>query len=424
MTDRAGIFAAYADLLTEMCAYHLVIGVMFMSGHDWRLALGWILLFATVFAVFFRLLLRRPRDSQLLTAVTVALFGALVFVFWQLSGRPAAFGHILALALGAGMTVGLPLYHCLHRPAILKHLSHLDAQILLIIVLLLFGEAHRIPSGDVVLAVAVLLLDAAACVGLRMSDGDGTNSGDALRASLLALGAAAVLALLILLALAVFSRSGSVTGVILHGIGEALSALWTAIERFVFWFASLFDPPEETFETLTPVTVSGEMADLSQIRVDLPVNTTLLLVLLGLLVLAAAIAVARQLRRSKVAAATVRGPSAVGAPVRRRGGIFGMLWDRFRTAVRFRWTAFVHRDTPGGVLVWLERRSRRKRMPRGPGESMRAFLRRLAPDGGLEELADALDREYYGGKARTISPRRCRELRRHGRRLLRNIGKV
>ena len=423
MTDRAGIFAAYADLLTEMCAYHLVIGVMFMSGRDWRLSLGWVLLFSTVFAVFFRLLLRRPRDAQLLTAITVVLFGALSYVFWLLSGRPAAFGNILALALGAGMTVGLPLYHCLHRPAILQHLSHLDAQILLLIVLLLFGEAHKVPSGDVGLAVVVLLLDAAACVGLRMSDGDGTNSGDALRASLLALGAAAVLALLILLALAVFSRSGSVTGAVLHEIGAALSALWAAIERFFFWLASLFHPSEEQFEAVTAVSVSGEMAETLPYRVDLPINTTVIVVLLGLLILAAAVAVARQLRRAKVTAATGRGASAAGVRMRRRSGMLGMLWDRFRAAVRFRWTAFVHRDTPGGVLVWLERRSRR-RMPRGTGESMRAFLRRLAPDGGLEELADALDREYYGGEARTISPRRCRELRRYGRRLLRNAGKA
>ena len=423
MMDRTGFFAAFADLMTEMCAYYVAIGVMFMAGHDWRLSLGWILLCTAVCAVFFRLLLRRARGVPLLTAITVALFGILTYAFWRLAGMPAAFGHKLALALGAGMAVGLSLYHCLRRPPMLSHLTHLDAQLLLLLILLLFAEAHAVAPGAPRLLTAVLLLDAAACVGLRMSDGGGADSGDALRASLLALAAAAVLALLILLALAVFSRSGSVTGAVLRGIGAALSAVWDAVERFAYWLVSLFGLPEEAYAPAALAPASGEMADYSNYRVRLPVNTTVLGVLLCLLVLAAAVAVARQLRRARVAAETGRGPSEVGVRTRRRGGVAGMLWERFRAAMRFSRAAFRHRDTPGGVLVWLERRSRR-RMPRGKGESMRAFLRRLAPDGGLEELADALDREYYGGGPSAMSPRRCRELRREGRRLLRSAGKA
>ena len=419
MTDRAGVFAAYAELLTEMCAYYLLIGLMFMAGHGWNLPLGWVLLCTTVYAVFFRLLLRRPRGAQLLTALTVLLIAAAAYAFWRIAGKPTGIGHLLALTLGAGMAAGLSLYHCLHRPTIMQHLSHLDGQILLLFVMLLFGEAHEVLPGDTGLSIAVLLLDAAACVGLRMSDGDGADSGDALRASLLALGAALILALLILLAMAVFSRSGTVTGAVLHGIGAALSACWSAIERFVGWLASLFARSGEASVPLELDTVSGEIAaDYSGAQIRLPVSPTVVFAVVCVLVLAAAFAVARLLRHERAAAAGGKTTSAAGVRIRRRSGVIGRMWARFCAAVRFRWTAFVRRDTPGGVLVWLERRSRRT-CPRGTGESMRAFLRRLDPAGGLEELADALDREYYGGKARTMSPRRCRELRRRSRQLFR-----
>ena len=52
---------------------------------------------------------------------------------------------------------------------------------------------------------------------------------------------------------------------------------------------------------------------------------------------------------------------------------------------------------------------------RETGESMRAFITRMDASGGLDELSDALDREYYGGGTGALSARRCRELRRYMR---------
>ena len=89
-------------------------------------------------------------------------------------------------------------------------------------------------------------------------------------------------------------------------------------------------------------------------------------------------------------------------------------------ALRFRCTVFKNRDTPGGLLVLLERQGKKRRAPRETGESMRSFIRRMDGSGGLDELSDALDREYYGGETGAMTAKRCRELRKYMRRLRRS----
>ncbi len=423
MSDRAGFFAGLADILTAMCVYYVVAGILIMSDRGWGLHLFWLLLCAAVCAFVFAALLKRPRGVPLLTAVTGGLVLASLGVFLLASRTPPRFGYVFMLCIGAGMAAGLPLYYCLHRPQVMRHLNHLEVLILAVLGLLLAKEALGIDNATVALMLAVLLMDAAAAVGLRMSDGESEGDKDsAFKATLVALAGAVGLALLIGLMTWIFSRSGDVTGSILHGIGAFFASVGGAVERFFAWFAERVYR-REAFDAVeldtAPPSVAG--AELAQGGVELSANTTAVGVVLVVLVIAAAAAAAVLLRRRRVGRREVSASLPGGAVVRRTGGGMDILWRRLCAALRFQWTAFVNRDTPGGVLLFLERTGRRLRRPRQPGETMRAFVRRMDPSGGLEELSTALDREYYGGAPGTLGAKRCRELRRYIRR---SVGKA
>ena len=89
----------------------------------------------------------------------------------------------------------------------------------------------------------------------------------------------------------------------------------------------------------------------------------------------------------------------------------------FQYRVRFQLTYLARRNTPAGVLVWLDRRLKRRRRGRRPGETCRAFLDRAAAElpgcaQELGELARCLDQLYFGGGAPAFSPARASELRR------------
>ena len=413
MKDRAGFFACCADTLTVMCVYYAVAGVLVMSGRGWGLHLFWLLLCAAVCAGVFAAVLKKPRSVQALVLAAGALFVAVMGVFWLASATPMRLGYGFVLAVGAGMAVGLPLNYLLHRPLVHRHLMRLDALIITLAGVLLVWQALGIDGGTVALMVLVLLMDAAAAVGLRMSDGETEDSRAAFRASMVALAASAGLALAIGLLAALFSRSGGVTGGLLRGIGAFFSAVGGGLERFFHWLSSLVTVRDDT----APLEL-GEMPSLAELgsqaaQGGADMNAGAVGAAATALLLAAGAVVLFIFRKKRVSRSAEAVFSTAGYAVRRTGGSARAVWRRILDRLRFRWTAFVNRDTPGGLLVALERRGRRAQKPRRTGESMRQFIERMDADGGLDILADALDREYYAGQTDTLTPRQCRELRRY-----------
>ena len=413
MTDRAGFFAGCADILTEMCVYYAVAGILVMSGRGWGLHLFWLLLCAAVWAGAFVFILRIPRSVPFLTAVTGGMFLASMGVFWLASATPMTFGYGFVLAIGAGMAAGLPLYYALHRPLIHKHLARLDVLILVLAALMLVRQALGIDAGTVALTVLVLLMDAAAAVGLRMSDGELNDGRNAFKASMTALISAAILALLICLFVAVFSRSGSAAGAVLEGIGSFFAMIGRGFERFFRWVSSLVTVRDDTapLELEEMPSLAGLDSQTTHDGMDMTagaVGAVLVLVLIAALAVLLSV-----FRKKRISAGTGVMISAADHPVRRTGGSARAIWKRILEELSFRWTAFIRRDTPAGVLLALERRGKRSQRPRQTGESMRQFILRMDAGGGLDALADALDREYYAGEKNTLSPQRCRALRRY-----------
>lgn len=418
MTDRAGFFAGISDVLTELCIFYMVGGVFIMHRRGWGLHLGWLLLLGLVCAAAFALVLKKPRPVPVLTAMTGVLFVAGMALFILVSTIPIRFGYIFVMAIGAGMAVGLPLYFCLHRPSLYGHLSHLDALILALLVLLLCWKALEIDEATVAMMTVTLLLDAAAAVGLRMSGPDGNGGADVTRASLVALGATGCLGVVIAGAAALFSKSGGVTGAVLRGLGRFFAAVGGGLERFFLWLGSLLYRPEQ-YDT---VVLEGELpsvaeAELEMGELTLNVNTTVLGVVLCLLLLAAAVAIAVFWRKKSVVRGTETDLAPSDTVVRRKTAARTGVLARLLAALRFRWTVFRKRNTPAGLLIRLERRGKRHKTPRLEGETMRSFLCRMDPSGGLDGLADALDMEYYGGLGRVMTVRQCRALGRYIRRV-------
>ena len=418
MRDRAGFFAGCADALTEMCAYYVVAGILIMSRRGWGLHLFWILLCTAVCSVIFTMLLRKPRSVPVLTVVTGVLFAAVLAVFILASETPMKFGYVFVLSVGAGMAAGIPLNYAINRPLMHKHLMRLDALILALAGLMLCREVLGIDMGTVALVVAVLFMDAAAAVGLRMTEGGTGDTQNAFKAVLVALGGAVGLAALIGALVALFSRSGTVTGTVLRSIGAFFRVIGRALESVFRWFAGLVKVKDDYGQL--HLEEMGSIPELEQMaaRPELNFDPAILGILLCVLLAAAVVFLLIYLRKKTV----IRGTKSVAVPsdtvVRRKGGAFGTWWERLKAAIRFRWTAFVHRNTPGGVLVYAERKARNRRTPRRKGESMRQFLRRMDKSGGLEPLANALEQEYYGGLGRTMSARACREMRTYIRKVM------
>lgn len=418
MRDRAGFFAGCADALTEMCAYYVVAGILIMSRRGWGLHLFWILLCTAACSVIFTLILRKPRSVPVLTVVTGILFAAVLAVFILASKTPMKFGYVFVLAVGAGMAAGIPLNYAINRPLMHKHLMRLDVLILALAGLMLCREALGIDVGTVALVVAVLFMDAAAAVGLRMTEGGTGDTRNAFKAVLVALGGAVGLAALIGALAALFSRSGTVTATVFRSIGAFFRSIGKGIEAVFRWLSGLIsvrrDYGQLTLEEVGTIPAVEQM----EARPELNFDPTVLGILLCVLLAAAVVFLLIYLRKKTV----VRGTKSVAAPsntvTRRKGGAFETWWERLKAAIRFRWTAFVHRNTPGGVLVYAERRARKRRVPRQKGESMRQFLQRVDKSGGLEPLANALEQEYYGGLGRTMSARTCREMRSHIRKVM------
>ncbi len=415
MKDRTGFFAGCADALTEMCAYYMAAA--FVLSERWGVHLGWILLCTLVCSVLQTLFLQKERRIPAVAALGAVLFGASLTVFILASETPMSVGLVVVLVIGAAMAMGCTMHYALQRPTVFKHLLHLDTMLMALVLVVLCREALEIAYSTIGFIFAVLLLDGAAAIGLRMTEG-AADTENALKASMVALGGGVVMTAVIGLLAAVFSHSGAVTGAVLHWIGKTLKAIGMAIQRFVEWLVSHIHVEEE-LETAVMAEIPF-MSEREQIDIwkELSVNPVIPAVIAAVLVVAAAVTAVYQLRKKSIARGTNLRVSSSYKTVRRHKRERSMLWARFVSRLRFRWTAFLRRNTPGGVLVYLERRAKRCRQPRKTGESIRSFLRRLDPAGGLDSLADALDREYYGGREMNMSVRDCRQTRRYIRKVV------
>lgn len=214
---------------------------------------------------------------------------------------------------------------------------------------------------------------------------------------------------LVLLAAALCTAAQALTA-LTGWLRELAFGALALLDRFFRWLFSLFPAPETGSLNLPdPISAAGGPAGEAVQSSD-----AVLYVLAGLVLLAGVGAILWALRRG--------GSRTRSHPPVRRGRVvdrrsprdtLAMLWSRLADRVRFQLTYLARRNTPASVLVWLDRRLKRRR----PGETCRAFLDRAAAElpgcaQELGELARCLDQLYFGGGAPAFSPARASALRR------------
>ena len=415
MKDRVGFYAGCADAMSEMCCFYLVAA--FVMSDRWGHHIGWFLLATAVCSIVLSLFLRKTRPVPALAAVAAVLFGAALTVFICMSRTPMTVGYVVFLVVGAAVAMGCPLNYVLKRPVLMKHLGRLDVMLLALLMVVLCREALEIASSTILCILAVVLLDCAAVIGLRMTEG-AADTKNALKASMVALSGAVAMVGVIAVLVAVLSRSGGITGAVLGWLKNAGRTIGTAIQRVMEWLASRIHV-EDVYAEPSAIEVAM-MTEQEQIAIwkELSVNPVVLAVIAGALVVITLLRLVYYLRKNRIqrGSKTVAGSS--NGLVRRGGGGLKKLWAAWMEKLRFRRKAFLRRNTPGGILIYLERRAKLCRRPRKTGESMGAFVRRMDPDGGLDRLADALDREYYGAQSINLSARECRQTRRYIRKVV------
>lgn len=195
---------------------------------------------------------------------------------------------------------------------------------------------------------------------------------------------------------------------------QVAKAVADGLGAFFLWFFSLFPEVEgdlggDAFEG--PSLPSGNMEGLTES------NGILLYILIGLFIAALLFLLVRMWR--KVQLQGVRRVRATAKPVvvKRRSlwSVLRQLLGRIAGRVGFELHYLRSRNTAAGLLVWLQRNMRRKRMGRKRGETVSGFLCRVAqrlPDctEELQDLSKCLDRRFFGS-GDELPPETVRQMR-------------
>jgi len=213
--------------------------------------------------------------------------------------------------------------------------------------------------------------------------------------------------------------SGSATDIltkITTLLSQILSAIGNGLAAFVFWLLSLFPQniePNENSAFDMPALPSEQIQ-------DVPSSSGILLYLLIIgVVLGLGIVLIKLWRTVHLRGHHTNKRNTAAVIVKKLGfvvllrSLIRKLLNRCRLQILY----LRNRNTAPGLLVWLERQMRRKRMGRKKGETAAAFLARLglqfpSCQADLHLLSQHLDRYYFGTNARDISAETIREMRR------------
>ena len=386
--------AALWSIFTSVAAACGVIYVFIhLFGFDYSLPLCAALMLGSAGAL--TLFCRRERRLSALIWLALALTAAscALLLLAGTAGNPIVLGALLcaALLLTQYMTAGILLGLEKPRATVLADTLFLA---LVFHAVACWRETPAASWGWLLLLAFLAALAGAAAE--RAGEGRELSVGPAAGGIALSALAAALCLALALGLTAHFSESArALARAAARGIWTALTALGRVLERFFVWFFSLFPTPEALPEETVGSGAAPAASEAEELAASSPLLLTVLLVLLAAALLALLFALLRRAGRFRLKTAALVGGAGVSRRIRRQRPLAG-AFRRLAAALRFRFLAFRHRNTPAGLLLRLERRASRAGIPRRRGESCRAFVCRLAPDGCLDPLADAFDRQFYG----------------------------
>lgn len=172
------------------------------------------------------------------------------------------------------------------------------------------------------------------------------------------------------------------------------------IGAFFLWFFSLFPEVEgdlggDAFEG--PSLPSGNMEGLTES------NGIMLYILIGLFIVGLLVVLVRVWRKVQLQGTRQIRPTAKRIVLKRRSlkDVVLQFFRKLARRVGFELHYLRSRNTAAGLLVWLQRKMRRKRMGRQRGETVSGFLCRVSERlphcaEELQALSQCLDRRFFG----------------------------
>ena len=338
------------------------------------------------------LFLRRSRSTRSVIAILVVAFALqLGLTLWSGWRCPSMMSWVFLLAFwGVG-------YYCcwsfLHKPPTPEQLMLTFETTAFALLVVSFFVTNRLMAAEAVVHLIAATLLALAALARQRSGAPRAKASSSTGGKALLWGALAVLGGVAALGAALFTQGlGKGVQWLEQALRAAAGAVFRAVEQFFLFLASFL--PEEELEAIDPMDQGGGISMEGGGGEEFFLNLDpLLYILAGLAALAVVILLVHTLRKGGRGHAPM--VPRVRTSVKRKGGGLRTLWRRCKEAVALKVKYLRLRNTPMGLLIWLERRLGRK-----AGESPRAFLDRwavLRPHcaSDLARLADWLDQYYF-----------------------------
>ncbi len=409
MKTKAQLFALTGETLSVVVTFRILAFVFFKRNEMVLPSVLWVIPFAIVSLAVFIILLRKERSLPVTAIVSAVLFAAHIAGFTLLYTGQVTFGYVVYVIIQSGLSVFFTLYHCLREQTVTTHLMVMDIYMMALAWMFLTSEAMGLDTVSVICTAVVLVIDVSGAIGLRMSDG-ATDEGTG-KAFALAFVSAGIVAVAVALLISLFSRSAGVTDAIVSGIKAALAAIWRAIDSFMEWLASLIAPPEagEVELEAMPAGIQGQDEIITANEID----PTIIFIVIGIAAAITAVIIVIKLRRNKTKISFMAGTLPGIVRSRKKKGAAARKFAGLLDELRYRRSVFLNRNTPPGVLAWLEKKAGKRKADRQDGESIREFTLRMAPAGELEPLANDMEQCLYCTGTYQLTASECRKLKKN-----------
>lgn len=419
MKTKAELFAYFTECLAvSAIVWVAAVSFIMIDAETPPPGVLWVLLMTLAVSLFYIAILRRGTTVARLAVASLILAAGEVTAYIILYEGSISFPYVLTCLLWSGISVYVPMYFAMSRQLLARHITIIDVMIAALVWLVVFYSAIEPDTASAFLVIIVTVLTAAAAIGLRMSE-EGMNEGIG-KAFALAAASLAAAAGIIFLLVRLFSRSGAVTGAVLQGIRMFFLEIFGLVRKLLEWLASFASPSEAGTPTEMMPQAGPDPA--AEVMEEIPINPVIPALIIGAAAAVTAILILRKIAKNRVSWMARIGGADSGVRTRRKRGLFAGKWKDFITGLKFRIRSLIERNTPPGVLVWLERRASKKKIPRQKGESIREFIFRLAPDGTLDLLAEDLEKRFYGGSDYSLSSGKCRSIRKEMKKRFRTHG--
>lgn len=366
-----------------------------------------ICVFCAVSMLVFLSVLKKERSITFLAILSAVMFAAALTALLSAYKGSIGFGYVLGAVLIAASAVFGTLNYCVTKQTLSRHISIFDVCVLAVIWVFLNLSVIKISALSLILIIAVLIIDMSGAAALRMSEG-GMNEGVGKAFALSAVCSCAAAGVIFLLSM-LLSGSGNAVQAVINAVTGFFTVIWHAIEAFFNWLSQFFTygGPEEVLLPEMSAMEGAQEAVIEETSVDPLIPAVIVSAVLAALV----VIIIFRLRKTRIKIKTTAYGSVTVTKTKRKKHAFGAKWCALLKKLIFKKNAFIYRNTPPGVLVWLEKKAKKEKQPRRAGESIREFIGRVAPGKEYEELTSDLERNLYGGRGYALSVSQCRRLK-------------